>query len=341
MMESGGSYRMTLALASFLACLVFLLLTGLLLFRTLTGRLQRFAGRVDRFHASGFAPAPDPALRESDDRDDEIARIGQAFDAMAVKINAQFAQLQSIDRGRREAILNASHDLRTPLAALQGYLQTLQLKAEVLTPAQREHYLEVAQRHAQRMSALVEQMFALAKLDAPETAPRFETFSLAELAGDVAQKFRLRAAERHLSLRAEIDPAVPPIRADIGMVERLAENLVDNALKFTPAGGNVDVQVRFAPDAPARDVVEFAVADSGPGIASEELPRVFDRFYRVDRAYDGAAGGGSGLGLAIVKRIAELHDAEVRVESRPGAGARFAVRFGAMAASAHPSPAPA
>lgn len=327
MMESGGSYRMTLALASFLACLVFLLLTGLLLFRTLTGRLQRFADRVDRFHASGFAPAAEPAPPAAGEGDDEIARIGQAFDAMAVKINAQFAQLQSIDRGRREAILNASHDLRTPLAALQGYLQTLQLKADALTPAQREHYLDVAQRHAQRMSALVEQMFALAKLDAPETAPRLETFSLGELAGDVAQKFRLRAGERQLTLRAEIDPDVPPIRADIGMVERLAENLVDNALKFTPSGGDVRVQVKFADDGPARGVVEFAVADSGPGIETEELPRVFERFYRVDRADDGAATGGSGLGLAIVKRIAELHDAEVRVDSRAGAGARFSVRF--------------
>jgi signal transduction histidine kinase len=339
MMESGGSYRMTLALASFLACLVFLLVTGLLLFRTLTGRLQRFADRVDRFHASGFAPVPEAGPHEVERGDDEIARIGEAFDAMAVKINAQFAQLQSIDRGRREAILNASHDLRTPLAALQGYLQTLQLKAEVLTPAQREHYLDVAQRHAQRMSALVEQMFALAKLDAPETAPRFETFSLAELAGDVAQKFRLRAAERRLTLRAEIDPAVPPIRADIGMVERLAENLVDNALKFTPAGGDVRVQVGFAADAPARDVVLFAVADSGRGIAPDELPRVFDRFYRVDRADGGAATAGSGLGLAIVKRIADLHDAEIRVDSRPGAGARFVVRFGAVTAAPHAVPA--
>ena len=99
MMESGGSYRMTLALASFLACLVFLLVTGLLLFRTLTGRLQRFADRVDRFHASGFAPVPEAGPPEAERGDDEIARIGQAFDAMAVKINAQFAQL-AVDRPR-------------------------------------------------------------------------------------------------------------------------------------------------------------------------------------------------------------------------------------------------
>ena len=331
MMESGGSYRLTLALASFLTSLAFLLVTGLLLFRTLTGRLQRFADRVEKFHASGFVPGPAPPSREAERGDDEIARIGKAFDAMAIKIDAQFAQLQSIDRGRREAVLNASHDLRTPLAALQGYLQTLELKGDALSAEQRRHYLDVAQRHAQRMSTLVEQMFALAKLDAPETAPRLEVFSLAELAGDVAQKFKLTAAERKLTLHADIDPGVPPLYADIGMVERLAENLVENALKFTPPGGEVRLQVEFAPDRPARDVIEFAVSDSGPGIAPEELPHIFERFYRIDRAdradRRGNGPDGSGLGLAIVKRIAELHHAEVGVTSVPGSGSRFVVRF--------------
>jgi signal transduction histidine kinase len=341
MMASGGSSRLTLALASILACLVFLLGTGLLLFRSLTGRLQRFADRVEKFHASGFVAAPAPANADFEGSDDEIARIGHAFDAMAIKINAQFAQLESIDRGRREAVLNASHDLRTPLAALQGYLQTLQLKARTLSPEQRDHYLDIAQKHAARMSALVEQMFALAKLDAPETAPRAESFSLAELAGDLAQKYRLLAAEHQLTLRAQIDPNVPPIRADIGMVERLAANLVENALKFTPAGGMVTIEVGFAADRSLRDAVELAVADTGPGIAPEELPRIFDRFYRIDRAEQGGAlQRGSGLGLAIVKRIAELHHRQVKVDSRPGGGTRFAVCFEATMSATAAAPLP-
>ena len=335
MMAAGGGYRLTLALASFVACLVFLLVTGLLLFRSLTGRLLRFADRVDAFQASGFAAMPRSADAKDDGASDEIARIGHAFDAMALKIATQFGQLESIDRGRREAVLNASHDLRTPLTALQGYLQTLQLKADTLPPLQRAHYLDIAQRHAARMRELVEQMFALAKLDAPETAPRVEEFSLAELVGDIAQKYRLHAAERNLTLRAEIDPAVPRVCADIGMIERLVENLVENAIKFTPAGGTVRLQVGFAAQRPARDTIELAVADNGRGIAPEELPRLFERFYRVDRADgDGAAQAGSGLGLAIVKRIAELHGVPVRVDSRPGAGTSFAVWFPAAAAGA-------
>lgn len=335
MTAAGGGYRLTLALASFVACLVFLLVTGLLLFRSLTGRLLRIADRVDAFQASGFAPIPRSAIAQDDGASDEIARIGHAFDAMALKIATQFAQLESIDRGRREAVLNASHDLRTPLTALQGYLQTLQLKADTLPPPQRAHYLDIAQRHAARMRELVEQMFALAKLDAPETAPRVEEFSLAELVGDIAQKYRLHAAERNLTLRAEIDPAVPRVCADIGMIERLVENLVENAIKFTPAGGTVRLQVGFAAQRPARDTIELAVADNGRGIAPEALPRLFERFYRVDRADgDGAAQAGSGLGLAIVKRIAELHGVPVRVDSRPGVGTCFAVWF-PVAAGAH------
>jgi len=324
MTASGGRGRMTIVLAAFIACLAFLLVTGLLLFRALTGRLQRLTDRVEAFRAGGFAGGPPPADARDRGGEDEIARLREAFDAMAVRIAAQVRELESIDRVRREAVLNASHDLRTPLAALQGYLQTLQLKSESLTPEQRMHYVDVAQRHATRLRGLVEQMFELAKLDAPETAPRIEIFSLPELVGDIAQKYQLHASRQRLKLTASIDPAVPPLAADIGMVERLVENLVDNALKFTPAGGSIALEVGFDPSRPQRDTIELAVTDTGRGLAADELPRIFDRFYRVDRA---DAPAGSGLGLAIVKRIAELHGADVAVASDPGAGSRFSVRF--------------
>lgn len=129
-------------------------------------------------------------------------------------------------------------------------------------------------------------------MDAPETATRVEDFSLAELAGDIAQKYRLVAAEQRLTLRTQIDPKVPAIR------------------------------------------------DTGPGIAADELPRIFDRFYRIDRADQGSVlQRGSGLGLAIVKRIAELHHGQVRADSRPGGGSRFAVCFGAATSTTAATPA--
>lgn len=318
-----GSFGVSAALLSFAVTVLFLGVTGALLFRSLTGRLRELAQRVDQFEAGRFV-APkrtDTAVRGGD----ELTRLAQAFDAMAAKIAAQFAQIESIDLNRREAVLNASHDLRTPLAALQGYLQTLQIKSDVLSAEQRASYLAIAQRHAARMAVLVEQMFALAKLDAPETAPKYEAFSLAELAGDIVQKYRLRAAEQGIALTASVDASVPPMWADIGMIERLLENLIDNALKFTPSGGTVRVEVRAAPQT---DAIDLTVTDSGCGITEEDLPRIFERFERGRATARGeVALLGSGLGLAIVRRIVELHGAQIDVASGVGEGTRFSARF--------------
>ena len=318
-----GSFGISAALLSLAIAAVFLAATGALLFRSLTGRLRELARRVDQFEAGRFVVPESGATAPRGD--DELARLTQAFDAMAAKIAAQFAQIESIDLSRREAVLNASHDLRTPLAALQGYLQTLQIKSDTLSPEQQASYLAIAQRHAARIGVLVEQMFALAKLDAPETAPKRESFSLAELAGDIVQKYRLRASEQAVHLTPGIDSNVPPMSADIGMIERLIENLVDNALKFTAGGGTVRVEVK-AGSIP--DTIELSVSDTGRGIAAEDLPHIFRRFARGRVAEHGDAGlAGSGLGLAIVRRIVELHDATIDVQSRLGEGTRFTVRF--------------
>lgn len=318
-----GSFGVSAALLSFAIAVLFLGVTGVLLFRSLTGRLRQLAQRVDQFEAGRFVALQPAAAAPRGG--DELARLTQAFDAMAAKIAAQFAHIESIDLSRREAVLNASHDLRTPLTALQGYLQTLQIKADHLSAEQRASYIAIAQRHAARMSVLVEQMFALAKLDAPETAPKCEAFSLAELAGDIVQKYRLRATEQSIVLTAAVDTAAPPMWADIGMVERLIENLVDNAIKFTPSGGAVRVEVRADTDT---DAIELTVADTGRGIAEDDLPHIFKRFERGSAAARGdLVLAGSGLGLAIVQRIVELHAATIDVASRAGEGTRFIVRF--------------
>lgn len=318
-----GSFGLSAALLSFAVAVLFLGVTGVLLFRSLTGRLRQLAQRVDQFEAGRFV-APQPALAATRGGD-ELARLAQAFEAMATKIAAQFAQIQSTDLSRREAVLNASHDLRTPLAALQGYLQTLQIKANVLSAEQRASYLTIAQRHAERMGVLIEQMFELAKLDAPETAPKYESFSLAELASDIVQKYRLRATEQGVVLTAAVDTGAPPLWADIGMIERLIENLVDNAIKFTSGGGTVRVQVRADTETSA---LELVVADTGRGIAHDDLPHIFERFERGGAAARGdIVLAGSGLGLAIVRRIVDLHGAALNVSSCVGEGTRFSVRF--------------
>jgi signal transduction histidine kinase len=316
-MASSRGYVVPLILGALVASLLFALGAALVLFRVLTGRLRRLTAAVEEFRANGFT-AP-PLLPPAPKASDEIARLALVFGEIGDRMVAQLKQLRSVDEGRRTAVLNASHDLRTPLAALRGYLQTLLMKRDALPEAQQRHYLEVANRHAERLARLVEQMFELAKLDAPETEPKREVFSLAELVSDIGQKYRLSAESRGLTLEVVSDPSAPMVLADIAMVERLVENLVENALKFTPAGGSVILKVLgFA------DGAVLTVADTGCGIAADDLPHVFERFYRAAQP---GRDGSAGLGLAIVKRVADLHEAELSIRSAVGTGTTIEARF--------------
>jgi two-component system, OmpR family, sensor kinase len=316
-MASSRGYVVPLILGALVASMLFALGAALVLFRVLTGRLRRLTEAVEAFRANGFT-AP-PQLPPSPRAQDEIARLAMVFGEIGDRMVAQLKRLRSIDEGRRTAVLNASHDLRTPLAALRGYLQTLLMKRDALPETQQRHYLEVANRHAERLARLVEQMFELAKLDAPETEPKREVFSLAELVSDIGQKYRLSAESRGVTLEVVTDPSAPMVLADIAMVERLVENLVENALKFTPAGGSVILKVLGVADG-----VELTVADTGCGIAHDDLPHVFERFFRAAQP---GRDGSAGLGLAIVKRVADLHDASLNVRSTVGMGTTIEARF--------------
>lgn len=218
---------------------------------------------------------------------------------------------------RSELIANVSHDLRTPLAALRGYLEMLASKGGELPGATQRSYVEIALRQSEHLATLVDELFELAKLDFKGVRLEREAFQPAELAVDVLQKFQLAADRQDVGLHIEAAAAVPPVDADLGLVERALDNLIGNALQHTPAGGSVTVSLR------AEDQRVIAcVADTGSGIPEDELPFIFDRFYRVDKSR-ARSGGGAGLGLAIAKRIVELHGGELRVHSIVGQGCRF------------------
>jgi len=216
---------------------------------------------------------------------------------------------------RRDLIANVSHDLRTPLVSMRGYLELLATKGEALPPAQRSEYLGVALRQSEHLATLVDELFELAKLDFRGMTLQREPFALGELAADVVQKFRLGAQQREVQLAVEAPARLSLVDADLGLIERVLDNLIGNALQHTPPGGKVLVRLR---EADAR--VQVEVADTGAGIAPADLPFVFERFYRgADRR-----GGGAGLGLAISKRILELHDAAIEAHSNgPDGGSRF------------------
>jgi predicted ATPase/signal transduction histidine kinase len=219
---------------------------------------------------------------------------------------------------RSELIANVSHDLRTPLAALRGYLEMLASKGGELPGPTQRSYVEIALRQSEHLATLVDELFELAKLDFKGVRLEREAFQPAELAVDVLQKFQLAADRQDVALRIEPGEAVPAVDADLGLVERVLDNLIGNALQHTPAGGSVTVSLR----AEGKRLIA-CVADTGGGIPEDELPFIFDRFYRVDKSRARSGGGGAGLGLAIAKRIVELHGGELRVHSSAGQGCRF------------------
>jgi two-component system OmpR family sensor kinase len=290
------------------------LLTGLLLFHLLTRRLRKLTAMVAAFQRSEFASYIPYRRRGGGD---EIEQLGTHFDRMAERLQALISSLRERDTLRRELVNHVSHDLRTPLATLHGYLETLQLKADQLSSTEQQAYLDAALRHSRRLGRLVGDLFELAKLDAHAIPPRRERFPAAELLQDIAQKYRITAQEQSIQIDLRLPPTALFVEADIGMVERLLDNVILNALHHTPPEGRITLELSMQENS-----ARFAVADTGHGIAPEELPLVFDRFHRGSRpAKDD--GHHLGLGLAIAKRIAELHGGELRVSSALNQGARF------------------
>ena len=248
---------------------------------------------------------------------DEVDRLEALFGDLAARIEAQMEALKSTDVMRRDLLTNVSHDLRTPLTTLLAHLETLQMKQSELTLEERSEYLAIATRQSRRIGLLVEQLLEAAKLEAGQVAVNVEPFPIGELLQDVVQKFALAASDRGVALEVDAMAAPTIVNGDIALLERVLDNLIDNALRHTPAGGCVTVQSE-----PRGGRVRIAVTDTGPGLTAEETKRVFDRFYRGDPGRS-TRSGQSGLGLAIVKSILELHGSEVAVASQPGHGASF------------------
>jgi signal transduction histidine kinase len=311
-----GSYTLQIGLAIAAAVLAMMFAAGAGLFRALTTPLRRLAQRMQDWSSQAGIAAGDGT--ETGARGNEIAVLDRRFAHMARQIEQQLHDLKASDALRRELIANVSHDLRTPLASMRGYLETVLLKGGRLPEDQRRQYLETACRHCEHLERLIAALFELSKLESGAVVPQQEEFSLGELLQDVALRFRLRAQQAGIELRAQVDPAGPRAYGDIALIERVLENLLDNALRHTPAGGRVSLEM--LPDGRR---VRVAVADTGSGIAVGDLPRVFDRFYRGRSQTRGAR---SGLGLAIVRRIVELHGQTVSLTSTPGVGT--CVEFG-------------
>ena len=312
-----GSYILQLSAWMIAASLLFALVAGLILFAVLTGRLKRLANVMDAFKRGETAKRIDVPVKTREQSADEIDRLGSTFMEMAERIEKQMEELRKSDTLRRELIANVSHDLRTPLATLQGYIETILIKENRLTGEERNQYLRIAIRHCKRLSKLVSELLDLAKLDSHEIFPQCEPFNLSELVQDVVQKFQLKAEEKQIHLVTDFEKGLPFANADIGLIERALENLMENAIHYTPQGGSIRLVLTSG-----RKDISVQVSDTGHGIPKEELPHIFNRFYQLDKSRQGEEGH-SGLGLAITKRIIELHDRSIEVSSSLGSGTTF------------------
>jgi two-component system OmpR family sensor kinase len=314
----GDSYILDSALLVLLVALAAALTAGLVVFALQTRRL-RVLGDVMRRYAGADGDGS-LVIRYAGNTSDEIDVLGQQFNAMADKITSQINELMRMDGVRREMVANISHDLRTPLTTMRGYLETLQLKHAELSLDEQQQYLQTALSHSQRLGSMVEELFELARLDSCESVVYSEPFSMCELVQDVTQKFQLRAREKSVQLNVSLDPEAPLVHGDIAMMQRVLENLLENGLRNTPTGGSINIGV----DVDSGSVV-VRVTDTGCGIPAEDVPRIFERFYQQDR--NRSTGNGAGLGLAIVKRILELHDSVINVSSELERGTTFSFRI--------------
>ena len=223
-----------------------------------------------------------------------------------------------VDEVRRDFVANASHELRTPLTSIRGFVEALE-DGGVEDPPTAKRFLERIRAAAERMTALVSDLLELSRLESGERPPTWERVAPDEIVDEVIAALSALAAAKQIEVTTQVD--APLFETDRDRLRGVLENLVENALKYTPAGGHVSVSARTDDGS-----VVFEVADDGPGIGAEHLPRLFERFYRVDKARSRELGG-TGLGLSIVKHLAESLGGVVSVSSEPGRGSQFSVRF--------------
>lgn len=224
--------------------------------------------------------------------------------------------LKEIERVKRDLVANVSHELKTPLTAIKGFIETL---LEEETDARKKRYLEITRRHTERLCNIVQDLLTLSALETKSSQLRMETVNLSRLLVEIKDFFSSRLRKKGLFFEISITPQAEIIKADVFKLEQLFINLVDNAIKYTEKGG-----ISITVEELTVDKIKIVLADTGIGISAEHLPRIFERFYVVGKSRSRKTGG-TGLGLAIAKHIVQLHRGEIKVESQLGKGTKFII----------------
>ncbi|MFG6686539.1 sensor histidine kinase [Mariniflexile sp. HNIBRBA6329] len=305
-----SQFYLKLGSYSFFMALVVAFIVGVAIFYLMTNSISKVTATVKRFKEGDYS-----ARIEEHDRGD-LGMLSTTFNEMADVIVDNFDKITATDKYRQELIANISHDLRTPLSIIQGYIETLMIKMDNLSEADREKYLDIMHDKTKKLSVLVDQLFQYAKLEANLVKPEKEPFLLNELVSDILMAYKFKAEEKSITLQLEASQKLPTVFADIALTERVFQNLLDNAMKFTPEGGSIVIKLKES-----KSHVKVEIVDTGIGIAAEEITHIFERHKQLGK--DRVAKKGMGIGLAIVKKILELHQTNIDVSSKVGEGSVF------------------
>lgn len=306
-----GSYVMKLAYRYGIITLIGALFIGILAFYFITKNLQTIIDTVNKFRNGEMSARIKVTNRG------EINQLAASFNEMADTIVGNIEDLKSMENLRRELVGNVSHDLRTPLAVIHGYIETLMIKEESLTEAEKEKYLNRALEGTEKLKGLVDELFELSKLEAKHIEPVKEPFFINELIDDISQKYSVLAAAKEIKIKSNLEQQPCLVYADIRLIERVLQNLIDNAIKYTPEKGEITLQINRK-----EHQVEIEVNDTGSGIPKDQVKFVFDRYHIGDKRIS-LDKNSTGLGLAIVKRILEIHDTNIKLDSKIGEGTSF------------------
>lgn len=273
--------------------------------------------RINRLESATHAIAQgDLSARAAITGGDEIAALAQSFNEMAERLEAADRQQKELERLRRDLVAWAGHDLRTPLASIRLLVEAL-ADGVVSDPQMTQQYLTQAKKQVDHLSLLVDDLFQVSQLDAGGLPLDLEPASLSDLISDTLESFSGLATQKGVSLSGSAAPGIDPVRMDVQRIGRALNNLVSNALNYTPPGGSITLCAEKTAGG-----INVSIRDTGEGIAPDDLPHIFERFYRGDKSRNQSQGG-SGLGLVIAKGIVEAHRGSLHVRSEYGQGTEF------------------
>lgn len=294
-------------------CLLVSLLLGLLYIWYLTRNLNPIMNTMEEFREGNYS------ARISENTND-FNDLAKTYNKMANEIESNITKIKSIDNFRKELIANISHDLKTPISIIRGYAEMLTLKKDELSEAEKLKYLNNINESTKRVTGLMHQLLELSKLENNQIELRAEPFSLPELASDLMSRFELLLKEKNISFDFDIQDNLPLAYGDIALVERVIQNLVDNAIKYSPKDSEIKIGL-----SKKQKGIEFVITDKGKGIEQKNINKIFDRYTtsnevnKLDKSF--------GLGLAISKKILELHNSTIAVSSKINMGTTFSFQL--------------